>query len=641
MTEEDGPVWLKTSVGIDLKGYQQHCPKNVEFDVRYEVHVNDESHWSDTIHVSHNLHESKRAWKHVGGKSGLPLKPGDRVRLTTSFASDHTPETVEKYRIFLGGWADLLLESETPTPRIHSSPEAPNVVLIVMDTLRADRLSNYGYGRDTSPNLTRLADRGIQYDRAYSTSSWTWPSTASMLTGLYPQHHGVVSNAACTLSYQCESVAEVLQERGFTTGGFSCNPLVHEDRYYDQGFEHFNAAKHFRKGDEINPAVFDWLDQNYGSRFFLYLHMADPHTPHRPHPDDLQRFAGSPPEDPPEVREDRPGQKQHEEWDWFDYYSGQIDGGWDAFFAYRASLDPKATKNRLEREARRVYNNKLRGPDEQVPPEKEIPPAERPVLNEIVPPAHQKWVADVYDASVASCDRYVGEVLDRLEELGLEDRTIVIFTADHGEELLEHGRYGHGQSLFEEVVHVPLIVAGPGVQHGVRINEPVSNRHVAPTLAWRGDANLEQVPSPQDLTQPHSIQSESVQIQTYKGKLDGRRMFRMEGVVLGDHVLHYSRRVNTASLEVIYAKNVEPKRPVDQHLRFYDLSVDPAQLQFRKEAIKDSDFVSALLKTLDDQAALKRGEVLPAGSSGLEDLIKMGYVESGAEKTKEHELKTE
>lgn len=607
VAEEDGPVWLRTSVGAHKRAYDQHCPRPEKYDVRFEVLVNGEARWTDTLRISWQLHAKEREWRHAGGKSGLALEPGDHVTLRTSFASDHTPEGVSNFRAVWAGWADLVLESETTTPRLHSTPDEPNVVLIVMDTLRADRLSSYGYGRNLTPNLTRLADRGVQYDRAYSTSSWTWPSTASMLTGLYPAQHGVVSNEACTLTRESESVAEVLQHRGFTTAGFSCNPLVHQERYYDQGFEHFDAEKHFRKGDEINPLVFNWLRKQHGSRFFLYLHMADPHTPHRPHPDDLLRFAGTPPEDAPKIPADQAGQKQHEAWDWFDYYGGQIDRAWQQYVSYP------------QREALRKKANARRKPGDHKPAE---PKPDKPQVNEIIPLEHQRWVADVYDASVASCDRYVGELLSELESLGLDDRTIVIFTADHGEELLDHGRYGHGQSLFEEVVHVPLIVAGPGIPGNLHVAEPISNRHVAPTIAWRGDGNLRAVPGPQDLFDPRSIHSELVQVQTVKGKLDGRRMFWMEGVIAGDQSWHYSRRCNPATWEVILG---EDKRPFEEHLRYYDLGADPLQRQVHRQTLEGSKVIGLLLKNLEDQAKLKQGEVLPAGDAMHKALSDTGY----------------
>lgn len=586
--ESDGPVLLQTSAGADSMCFDRRHRPPSNYEVRFEVVVNGELRWEATQAIKFGLDAKERQWKHVGGEEGLALQPGDNVQLKTSFASDHDPKDLHPFRALWCGWSDLLLNRVEPVERLHSSHDHPNIVLIVMDTLRADRMSSYGYGRNTTPNLTRLAESGVQYERAYSTSSWTWPSTASMLTGLYPAQHGVTSNAACTLARDNESIAEVLQRRGYTTAGFSCNPLIHQERYYDQGFEEWDATKAFRKGDEVNPLIFDWLHRNHGSRFFLYLHYADPHTPHHPHETDLINFAGTPPDDPPEnIRKDNPGEKQHASWDWFDHYNGLINKEAD-------------------------FNKTLQDPDE------------------IVPAHHQRWISDVYDASVASCDRYVGELLDKLASLGLDDQTLILFTADHGEEFLEHGRYGHGHSVFEEVVHVPLIVAGPGVPSGMRQSEPVSNRHVAPTIAWYAGSQLDTLPDEygKDLTSPLRIGRELIQVQTSKGLLDGRKMYVLEGLIDGQDLWLYARKASRHTFEVIFPKE-GPRIPVEQDLRRFDMTLDPEQLSPIHEQISAKSVDKEILKRLDHQDKARRGIPLPAGDSGDATLDDLGYTATG------------
>ena len=110
-------------------------------------------------------------------------------------------------------------------PRPNRAREgAPNVLFIVMDTLRADRMSCYGYDKPTTPNVDRLAERGMRFERAFATSSWTWPSTASVLTGMGPLEHGVTGHRSCYLAHSLATLPKALQERGFTTAAFSANP---------------------------------------------------------------------------------------------------------------------------------------------------------------------------------------------------------------------------------------------------------------------------------------------------------------------------------------------------------------------------------------------------------------------------------
>jgi arylsulfatase A-like enzyme len=221
------------------------------------------------------------------------------------------------------------------------------------------------------------------------------------------------------------TLAEVLQARGYTTAAVSGNPLIVERRQFDQGFEDFDGSvPHFRMSDEIVPGALRWLREHAGAKFFLYLHLVDPHTPHRPHPDEAARLRLGP---PPE--------------------------GWPE-----------------------------RGADG-------IPVHPESVGYEVTPEV-ARYMSDEYDASVATGDRWVGEVLDELARLGLTDRTLVCFTADHGEGLLDHGLRGHGNSVHVEEIAVPLIFAGPSIPAGKRIRGAVSNRHVAPTLAAYGGTDL-------------------------------------------------------------------------------------------------------------------------------------------------------
>lgn len=586
----DELVHLRTSVAADVSAFDKCYKEGGSYAVLFELLVNRQLVGSATVAISGELPAEERIWRHFGDEAGVALKPGDHVTFRSSFAPGS--ETTEDPGKTWCGWSDLLLERRETVERLHSSPDFPNVVLIVMDTLRADRMSCYGYERETTPNLDALARAGLRYERAYSTSSWTWPSTASILTGHYPQEHGVVSNEACTLALDQMSIAEALQRRGYTTMGFSCNPLIHPDRYYDQGFEGFDPCldKKFRMSDEVTPQIKEWVRDHHGSRFFLYLHLADPHTPHRPHEEDLERFAGKPPEEPPLPRiiDDPKAKKQHEPWDVMDHYNGVL-----------------GTAMKLKQQRQIPFD-----PDE------------------LVPAAHQQWMNDVYDASVATGDRYVGEILDTFRELGLDERTLFIFTADHGEEYMEHGRLGHGHTLFEEVVHVPLILAGPGIPAGVVADTPVSNRHVAPTIAAYANTKFARVEEAKNLCQPNGVASEDIHVQTVKGLVDGRARYILEGLIQDDTVWHYARRCN-AQGDIFYeADDKGHQVPSEEVLYRFELLTDPGQDRPTVEDPRGSPVVEQILRHLLAQQQRKKGVTRGTGAGGDEMLIGVGYIET-------------
>ncbi len=373
-------------------------------------------------------------WARLGDGDGVAVHPGDRVTLETDFEGGE-PDAAALQATTEVGFGGLALERHDERPRTRATQDAPNIVLVVMDTLRADRTSLHGYARPTTPVLDALAARGMTFENACATSSWTWPSTTSILTGLEPAAHGVISDERCYLADEIETLPEVLQRAGYTTGAFACNPLIAPSRNFASGFEKFEyTAEHFLTSEQVMPSILGWLDAHASVRFFLYLHLVDPHELHRSRATDRARFAGPKPEDLSE-------HALHE-------YSERLLAGEGR--AADGSWDPRL----------------------------------------VVSPEHLRWLSDAYDAAVATGDHALGCVLDRIDALSLRDDTIVLFTSDHGEELLEHGLLQHGQALHTELVHVPLVLAGPGVASGVRVAEPVSNRHVAATLARIGGARI-------------------------------------------------------------------------------------------------------------------------------------------------------
>jgi len=443
ITAQDERCRLRGRVAIDVRTASL-VRGDERLAVRFGIHVDDELRFETTIET--RAGDARNAWVEIvdarTNASGIELGPGDVVRLSTELASE-LPPSVSPAQLRCG-FGKLQLETSERRSWQRARAELPNLVLIVQDTQRADRLGSYGYDADISPALDALAERGTLFEEAFATSSWTWPATASILTGELPERHGVTSNESCYLFASETTIAERLRERGYLTAAFTCNPLIVTTQNFDQGFDHFDDGPTFRKTDEILSDVGAWLREHQAARFFLYLHLADPHEPHRPLPRYAEQFGVVVPDDLP---------------------SGP-DGDAEPEQAFNL-----ATAELLQREH---YDD-----------EGTLLPEHR------IPADHRRFYEASYDASVASGDHWVGAILAELERLGLAETTVVTYTSDHGEELFDHGLLAHGHSLHRELVRVPLVVAGPGIAQGVRVQEPVSNREVHDMLARLGGAPLE------------------------------------------------------------------------------------------------------------------------------------------------------
>ncbi|MDX2122243.1 MAG: sulfatase [Gemmatimonadota bacterium] len=313
---------------------------------------------------------------------------------------------------------------------------SPNVLLLVLDTVRAMSLSVYGYQRPTTPVLERLAARGVVFDRAISTAPWTRPSHASLFTGRW--EHELTADHLVPLDGTYPTLAEQLAGVGYRTGGFVAN-LTHATPAAGiaRGFAHYEAhlvtpaqvavsawfpgrlykmlprggplpearINYVRKtADDINRAILAWVDRSPGRPFFAFANYMDAHDPYRPQPPFDTLFAEP---------------------------------------AYPALPPTRAGGPGLDR------------PREMRP----------------------------YDQAIAYLDYEIGRLLDSLDARGLLANTVVIITSDHGEAFGEHGIYGHGSTLYMPMLHVPLLLAGPGGwPAGKRVEEWVSLQALAPTV---------------------------------------------------------------------------------------------------------------------------------------------------------------
>lgn len=306
----------------------------------------------------------------------------------------------------------------------QSAPPQPNdILVIVVDTLRADRLGRYGYGRGLTPVLDRLADRGARFAHAYAPASWTMPSVASLFTSRLPLQHQV-RDFDSRLPDSEVTIAERLQAAGFATAAFTANWRLSAKLGYAQGFAGWRGffgspgSPKKARGEVVRAAALEWAGEKPARgaplRRFLYLHYMEPHAPLEPPADLRLRFAGG---------VDADAMTRLNEW----------------------ALVPDPRKEAISQQDT----------------------------------AH---LFALYDAEVAAIDAELGRLFEALEQRGLLEHTLVVVTADHGEEILEHGTFGHGYNLFNTTVHVPLLVAGPGIPAGRVVEENVSLIDVAPTL---------------------------------------------------------------------------------------------------------------------------------------------------------------
>jgi len=554
-----GAVRLKASVGADASVIQR-LPAGLEaLKVQYTISVDGDVAWSEL--VEHRRmpagvwDTSVFQWRHIVSADGpgIPVRGGQVLRFETALTWDSEEERAlvegldgAALRLGFGG---VTLEKEFREPRQLATPEAPNIVYVVMDTLRRDRLGLYGYERPTTPRLDAFAREGLVFDDAYTTSSWTWPSTASLFTGRLPDSHGVKSSKACTLSQRLPTLAEALQARGYTTAAFVGNPIVEPNRYFDQGFETFEVeVPKFRMSDEVMPAALEWLDVHAPVRFFLYLHLVDPHTPHRPHPAEAARLRlPSPP------------------------------AGWPERGLDGVPSDPAPTAEVSE------YSSQL------------------------------------YDASVATGDRWFGALLDELDRLDLDQRTIVVFTSDHGEELFEHGRHGHGHEVYDELVRAPLVMRGPGIPAERRFGV-VSNRHVPTTLAALAGATL-RTPGVQIQLVDDQLPDEAL-FETSKGLWGKARYQQLFGLRRGSTTTHL--RVRSTPEEPL-----GPASAAEGDLRVFDVVGDPGQEQdlagLRPAMAEQGE--RRIRELVDEAIETRPPLVLGVGAQGQEQLEQIGYAD--------------
>jgi len=313
--------------------------------------------------------------------------------------------------------------------------ERPDILFVSIDSLRPDHLGCYGYHRDTSPTLDRLAQEGARFNQAVATTSWTLPSHAAMFTGLYDSAHGLVDNGL-RLSDDHVTLAELLRESGYRTAGFFGGPYLHPTFGLAQGFEHYQScmttvaddvtddairsesradigASHHDVNGPRTVAEFErWLTGVPDGPLFAFVHLWDVHYDYIP---------------PPE-------------------YAALFDADYDGDLSVRGFMH-------------------------------------NPAIRREMPARDLEHVMALYDAEIRFTDDTLAAILAALEARDRLDDTLIVVTSDHGEEFFEHGYKGHARTLFDEVLRVPLIVRWPRrVAAGTVVDTQVRTIDLMPTL---------------------------------------------------------------------------------------------------------------------------------------------------------------
>lgn len=336
----------------------------------------------------------------------------------------------------------------------------PNVILVGMDTLRADHLGVYGYDRPTSPSLDRFAGSAVVFEQAYSQANETLFSFASLFSSRLPSEIAPITYDDFGLPPTLETFPTILGVYGYRSGAFTCGGNLHHAFGFDRGYEVYVDTYNFGSFRHTVPPALAWVDSLPPDQpFYLFVHGYDAHAPYDK-PFFFNHLFGA---DPGGLYDTVAGSALETEKIWNDRYYPKV--------------SPQGMKRRNERGVRllgaEVFSLlSLQDPAEGIP----------------FPASEQAHVRDHYDGSVAYADLQVGLLLQGLQDRGLLDRSLVILVGDHGEDLFEHGHVNHRISLHDASTHVPMMIRFPrGEYGGQRVSDLVENVDLLPTvLEWLG-----------------------------------------------------------------------------------------------------------------------------------------------------------
>lgn len=461
----------------------------------------------------------------------------------------------------------------------------PNVLLITVDTLRADHLGCYGYARDTSPNLDAFAKEAALFERAYSMAPFTAPSHASLFTGLHTPSHGVYYWGH-KVAADAPTFAERFAGAGWRTGAFYNHPSI-ESCDLQRGFQHVEP-RYYEPAEDSIDALLAWIDGDKDKPFASWLHLWDVHRPYAWR--DWNEL-------PAEVR----SKVQRKE----------------LSFAYEETRYGTPTEIEVGR-GEQFYN---------VPEPRQRRPVKFAGRERVLDERDWAFVQDRYDGGVRYADAALGRLFAELARRGLDENTVIVVTSDHGEALLERDAcwFTHDPFLFEETLHVPLLVRVPGIAKAKReIPDLARGIDVLPTLLELADLpgrNLEGR-SLLPLLRGESLPPAALwaHTQTHSAKESARR------TKPGEAWLEQRECVSDGRWKMVidYEKLAADK---STGVALYDLEADPHERKNVAHTPEGSTQLQRLMKLADE---FRRAQRVHGSQGGLSDeqrrlLDSLGY----------------
>lgn len=520
---KDGHLWF----GVNQEGLGSSAGG-----LHFAIQVSSEAGTERMYEVQ--LPSSHKGWKDSTVDLSVFAGQQVRIRFSSSLEDSTAPTIYSTQKSVRAYWSDLFLESRA------KASKKPNIFLILIDTLRPDHLSCYGYERTTSPNIDKLAAEGIRFEKAFSVAPWTNPSILALFTGLYPSdvwepkpHKEAIRWA---LPKKVDTLAEILSVNGYFTIAASDHPGIGH-RLFGQGFDIYAHLYHndgpyvkWRETDaeKILKQLHTLLEGRPERGLFTYVHLIYPHQPYKAPPP----------------------------------YDGYFGAG-----------TPK-----IRRE-------------------------------------NKQEVINMYDEEIKRADDVVGEFLDYIRQLNLDDDSIVILLSDHGEGFWEHGLWEHGNSLYNELLHIPLILRAPGrIAEAKTIRQLVRNLDLLPTI-------LDLVGIEYDSKNYRGISL----LPLTRGE-DGENSKR-----LAFSEFPHSKIVFGRTIQSLTEKLIDPSQD-GKPLEYYDIIKDPGELNNLSSAqpAKAHDLISIMNDTsrsTSSSRVAQPAERVEPSEDTIKKLKSLGYIQ--------------
>ena len=439
--------------------------------------------------------------------------------------------------LYIYPWCISLAQSKFP----HG------IILISLDTLRADHLGIYGYRRNTSPFIDAFAKESIIFENSIVQAPTTLPSHMSIMTSLYPSYHG--AGLKKRLADKHVTLAELLREGGYRTAAFTDGVQMHPVFGFNQGFDIYDGKR--RVGiARILPKVKKWLNKNKSDRFFLFIHCYDIHSPYAPPPPYNTIF--------------------HD-------------------FTYTGNLIPN------QKTFKAISKNGLEVTDEDI----------------------RHFIA-LYDGGIRYTDKKIGEFLSFLQDSGLENKSLIIITSDHGEEFMEHGSFQHWQLYYRPNLNVPLIMRIPNYpKKEIRINELVRSIDLLPTILEI--AGLPSHPEAQGRSLLPLIKRHKNFFNRYLWKV--LHPFKKTSKTSFAEFAHYNYSVITDGYQMIYDL-------VSRSIQLFDIKADPlAQNNIAKDRDNISECLLLQFKKYHSEIPSDKAPPITLDKQTLDQLKALGYIQ--------------